>query len=257
MRDTQKNMETNLTKLNKLKNINLTESEKGLIRAHAVYLMANTPQSPQRVYSLFQIGVQHGLRIALSSFLFFVFVSGTVSAVADNALPGDPLYAFKLNVNEEVKGMFQKTPEEKVAWQKNRIENRVEEIKTLAESKSLTKAKQATVQKALDSHVKELSDELNNLSTTEPGAAISATTTLEESLEANKILIESVVTEDAAGKADALKAVDGAIKKVSNQEVKLISKEIDSITTGITTTTPPSTTTTLNNTPPPSTPVGP
>lgn len=250
-------MENNLQKLNSLKEITLSESEKGLIRAHAHYLILNTPQAPQQVYSLFQRGVQHGLRIALSSFLFFIFVGGTVSAVADNALPGDPLYAFKLNVNEEVKGMFQSTPEEKVAWQKNRIENRVEEIKTLAESKSLTKAKQATVQKALDSHVAELADNLNTLSATAPTAALSATATLEESLKSEKLKIENVVTENSLAKEEALKAVDGAIKQVSNQEVKIISKEIDSIASDITTTTTISASQTLTAPPQPNTPVEP
>lgn len=250
-------MENNLQKLNSLKEITLSESEKGLIRAHAHYLILNTPQAPQQVYSLFQRGVQHGLRIALSSFLFFIFVGGTVSAVADNALPGDPLYAFKLNVNEEVKGMFQSTPEEKVAWQKNRIENRVEEIKILAESKSLTKAKQATVQKALDSHVAELADNLNTLSATAPTAALSATATLEESLKSEKLKIENVVTENSLAKEEALKAVDGAIKQVSNQEVKIISKEIDSIASDITTTTTISASQTLTAPPQPNTPVEP
>ncbi len=250
-------MENNLEKLNVLKNITLTESEKGLVRAHATYLIANTPQSPQRVYSLFQRGVQHGLRIALSSFLFFVFISGTVFGVADNALPGDSLYKFKLEVNEGLKGALQKTPEEKVAWQKNRIENRVEEIKTLAASKTLTKAKQATVKKALDSHVKELTENLDTLSETAPSAALSATTNLEESLKANKALIENM-EDEGIEKDEAIKTFDGAIKEVSNQEVRLISKEIDSIKSEITTTDPVSASSTItDDKKPPSTPVGP
>ncbi len=248
-------MEHKLQKLQPLKDITLTDAERGLIRAHATYLIANTPQSPQRIYSLFQSGVQHGLRIALSSFLFFIFVGGAVTAVANQALPGDSLYGVKTEFNEEVVAFFHKSPEEKVAYNTKRVETRVQEIKTLAASKTLTKAKQATVQKALDSHVKELTDDLNTLSTTAPTAALSATTTLEESLKASKVVIENAISEDGKGKEEAIKTVDDAITSVSNQEVKIISKEIDSIAASITTT--PTPVSDSLDTPPASTPVEP
>lgn len=224
----------NFEQLKKLKSISLSESERGLIRSHAVHLVATT--KPQFVQSYFQRGIYMGLRIALSSFVFFIFVGGTVSAVADNALPGDPLYTFKLNVNEEVKGFFQKTPEEKVAYGAQRVENRVKEIKTLAESKTLTKAKQATVQKALDEHIKDLSADLTTLSDTAPTSALTATANLEESLKANKEVIEQ--TDTITDKTAALDTVDGTLKEVSNQEVKILSKEIDALTTEVAATDP-------------------
>lgn len=220
----------NIEQLKYLKSLSLSENEKGLIRAHAAHLMQNV--KPQVVESYFQRGIYMGLRIALSSFVFFIFVGGTVSAVANNALPGDPLYAFKLNVNEEVKGFFQQTTEEKVAYNAQRVENRVNEIKTLAESKTLTKAKQATVQKALDAHIKDLSVDLTTLSDTAPTAALTVTANLEESLKANKEVIEK--TDTSINTTAALTAVDDTIKEVSNQEVKILSKEIDAITTEIT-----------------------
>ncbi len=242
----------NLEQLKNFKSITLSEEERGLIRAHAAHLVANA--RPQVVQSYFQRGIYMGLRIALSSFVFFIFVGGTVSAVADNALPGDPLYSFKLNVNEEVKGFFQKTPEEKVAYNAQRVENRVKEIKTLAESKTLTKAKQATVQKALDEHIKNLSADLTTLSDTAPSAALTVTADLEETLKANKEVIEQADT--ITDKTAALNTVDDTLKEVSNQEVKILSKEIDAITTEVTATTPDKAT--LDDpTSPPDTPVVP
>ncbi len=250
-------MKTKIEQLNSLKSIALTESERGLIRAHAHYLILNNPQ-PARIQSLFQRGVYHGLRIALSSFVFFIFVGGMCSAVANNALPGDPLYAFKLNVNEEVKAFFQETPEEKVAYNAKRVENRVREIKTLAESKTLTKAKQATVQKALDAHIEDLSVDLNTLSTTAPTAALTATTNLEDTLKASKAVLEQ--NTDTSATEVALATVDGTIQKVSDQEVKIISKEIDQLTLDVNATASVDTTLTTNTattTSPVDTPVGP
>ncbi len=243
-------MENELQKLNRIKNISLNEIERGILRAHAVHTMKTTIVVNNSISSIFQRGVYHGLRIALSSFLFIIFTGGTVSAVADNALPGDPLYSFKLNVNEQVKEFFFKTPEEKVAYQKKRIENRVQEIQTLADSETLTKAKQETVKKALDSHIRDLSKDLNNLS---PKDALTVTTNLEESLKVNK----QNLTENE-NKKDALTIFNTTLQKVSDQEVKIISKELDSIVNGLSTTPSPSSSTTLNeNKSQNSTPVGP
>ncbi len=252
-------MNNSLKQLKSFKTLTLTEEERGLVRAHAMYLMMNTPTTAPVSKSIFQRGVYLGLRIALSSFLFFVFIGGTVSAVADSALPGDPLYAFKLNVNEEVKGFFQKTPEEKVAYGAKRVETRVNEIKTLAASKTLTKAKQATVQKALDAHIKELSTDLSALSSASPTTALSVTTDLEEALKENKALIEQSDTLDTADKEQALTTVASTIEQVSNQEVKIISKELDAISSDITTTPDPTTTLSVpaSSQKPTSTPVGP
>lgn len=228
-------MENNLSQLQKLKDIHLSSDEKAFLRAHAVHVMHTPlPSRQKQMVSMFQKGMYHGLRIALSSFIFVIFASGTVSAVADNALPGDPLYAFKLNVNEQVKTFFLKTPEEKVAYQQKRIETRVKEIKTLADSKTLTKEKQATVQKALDAHLNDLSKDLENLPT---DAALSATATIEQRLIENKEVLSTTSDENTA-KTAALEAVDGTLKKVSAQEIKIVSKELDAIATDLTTTPP-------------------
>jgi hypothetical protein len=229
-------MENKLSTLKKLKSISLTSEEQNLMRAHAARIVMTTPVLVTD--SFFKRGVQHGLRIALSSMMFVVFIAGSVSAVANNALPGDPLYSFKINVNEEVKGLFLKTPEEKVVFQKNRIENRVNEIQTLAESNSLTQAKQQTAEKAINDHVVALSADLTTLSVQSPNTALNVTSSLEQTLKANKTAIQnsadSTDTTDT-GKADAIKTVDATLLKVSNQEVQILANEINSINTAVTT----------------------
>lgn len=248
-------MEHNLEQLKQLKHITLSETERGRLRAHGVYLMTSA-QPQARIQSLFQRGVHHGLRIALSSFMFIVFVGGTVSAVADNALPGDPLYNFKLNVNEKAKSFFQQSPSQKVATQKDRIETRINEIKTLAESKTLTKEKQAIVEKAIDAHLKDLSNNLSTLSEQTPTEALSVTATLEDTLKTNKETLQNTLTDEGTIKQDAITAIDNTIKKVSDQEVKIIAKELDNITTDVTATMPDTTPSQTSSTPP-STPVEP
>lgn len=226
-------MEHKLQKLNTFKSVTMTVEERNMMRAHGAHVV--TTMIPVITESLFHSGVQYGLRIALSTFLFIVFVGGSVSVIANSALPGDPLYTFKVNVNEEVKGLFLNTPEEKVIGQKNRIERRIKEINTLAESKTLTSAKQATVQKAISSHVESLSRDLSTLSTDEPGTATALTVTasLEVSLKANQEALEQLDTTTNPGKNAALKTVSDTLEKLSQQEVKIIAKEIETITNDI------------------------
>jgi len=242
-------MEYKLEQLKKIKSITLSNEERGLIRSHASRLILT--ETPAPVPSLFFRGVQHGLRIALSAMFFVVFVGGSVSAIADSALPGDPLYAFKINVNEEVKGAFLKTPEEKVVWQKNRIENRVNEIKTLAASNTLTKAKQEKAKQAIDVHVQELSKELTALSDESPDTALTVTASLEQSLKSSRGSLQAKSSESSPitatmmmrkGSTDedqiitpedgitaALRTVNDAIDQVSKEEVKILTKEIENI----------------------------
>lgn len=237
-------MEDKLKQLHILKNISLSEEERGSLRAHLTQTVsANVCIPPTSLSVYFSKGIQHGLRMSLSALFFVIFVGGSVSAIADSALPGDPLYTFKINVNEEVKGVFLSTAEEKVAWQKNRVETRVAEIKTLADSKTLTKAKQEKVHQALTVQVDKLSKELTVLSDETPSAALSVTASLEESLKETKAKLTlsgdtvstaneeatEPKTKSAEGVAAALKTVDAALQKVSKEEVKILTKEITNI----------------------------
>jgi hypothetical protein len=223
-------IEKKIEQLKMLKSITLTQEEKGILRASVARGIQIARQTP--VVSIFHRSIQHGLRIGLSTFLFIVFVGGSVSVVADNSLPGDPLYSFKINVNEEVKGAFLKTPEDKLSWQKTRIDNRLNEIKTLAASNTLTKAKQETAQRALDTHIEAFSKELGTLSDEKPSEALEVTASLEKSLKVQKEDLKQYIAENNdEDKENALKAVDATLKKVSDQEVKIISKEVNQLET--------------------------
>ncbi len=265
-------MELKLKKLSNIQHIHLTNDEKAALRARVAMVMS-TPPAP--VEPLLARGMQHGLRIALSSALFVLFVGGSISAVASNALPGDPLYAIKTKINEKVRYALLSTTEQKVALQKDLIEKRVGEIKTLADSKTLTKEKQAKAQKALDGNIEDLSKELGNLSDKSPNSALSVTADLEESLKAKKEAVALTLDPASAESTATLETIDGTLKKVSQTEVKIISKELDNIQAELNTTntetnsssvendtapqtTPgPTTYTTGTTTPPPSTPASP
>jgi hypothetical protein len=225
-------IEKKLEQLKMLKQIQLSQEERGILRASIARGIQIAESAPK--VSMFHNGIQHGLRIGLSTFLFVIFVGGSVSVIADNSLPGDPLYGVKISMNEKIKGSLLKTPEDKISYQKTLIDKRLNEIKTLAASKTLTKAKQETAQRALDTHLEAFSKELGALSDQEPNKALEVTASLEESLKVQKEDLKQYISENNdEDKGNALKAVDGTLKKVSDQEVKIISKEIDQLASDI------------------------
>jgi hypothetical protein len=230
-------METKLQKLKAFKQVSLTDSERSLMRAHAARIIMNAPITVSE--SFFKRGMQYGLRIALSSLLFLIFIGGSVSVAANRALPGDPLlYSFKRNVNEKVEGLIVGTaPEAQIAFQENGIGTRLQEIQTLANSNSLTPAKQAIAAQAITSQVADLSANLNTISSQSPSTALTVTASLEQTLKENKVALENTPANtptETDGQAAAIQTVNTALQTVSNQEVAILSKEIDTINNAVT-----------------------
>ncbi len=221
-------MEDRLQKLHILKQIKLTQNEETTLRGKLARYIEETPIESTSVFEAF---VAHGLRVALSSFLFFILIGGSISALANSSLPGDPLYSFKLNVNEEVKGKFsKKTPEQKVAFQQERIETRLKEIKLLAETKTLTKEKRAVVADALSEHTTKLSAELGTLSVEKPEEALKVTAKLEETLRMQKDTLEAAIPESRNEQQDAvLQVVNTTIASVMQEEQRIIQAELSKL----------------------------
>lgn len=207
-----------------MRHVKMTDVERASLRTAIVEHMRAFPatESP----SLFQSGISHGLRFVLSSFIFIVLIGGSVAAVANGSLPGDPLYSFKLDVNEKVRGLFVDTPEEKLALDQKRIEARFNEIKILAERQTLTKEKQSVVKKALSEHMLGLS---KNLQETNPETALRVTAELEESLSIEKEVIESTISNTTEETSPILEAVQATIATVAEEEHKIIQKELDQL----------------------------
>ena len=85
----------------------------------------------------------------------------------------------------------------------------------------------------------DLSANLTTLSNQSPSTALTVTASLEQTLKANKAVLESTpttTTAQADGKAAAINTVNATLQTVSDQEVQILSKEIDDINTAVTTT---------------------
>ncbi|HTY39778.1 MAG TPA: DUF5667 domain-containing protein [Candidatus Paceibacterota bacterium] len=71
--------------------------------------------------------------LLVGSFAILVFVGGTLSAAAEQTVPGDPLYPVKVKFNESIRSALAITPQAKADWAVQRAARRLDEANVLAE----------------------------------------------------------------------------------------------------------------------------
>ncbi len=131
----------------------LTESERQVLRTHVLDFVREHParvtESIPSPYAWTIFLRQHMMVTAIA---IVCLISGASSALAQNALPGEPLYAVKTGVNEKVLGWFATTPEAKAEWQLSLADRRLEEIDTLSKEHKLTVETQSELEAKVDTH---------------------------------------------------------------------------------------------------------
>lgn len=110
----------------------LSASEKSQIKSAVVVAMHTTPQAIPSPYIAYFLR-----RNALVALVLVIAVlgSGTTVAFADDALPGDALYAVKTQVREPLIRAFALSDEAKVAVEIRQAEERLKEVALLAADK--------------------------------------------------------------------------------------------------------------------------
>lgn len=134
----------------------------------------------------------------------------TVSWSAENAVPGDALYAIKVRFNEEVRSTFTFTPYEKITWETERLSRRIAEARVLAGEGRLTDEVEASVAAAVRTHGENARRGIAELKETDRDEAGLASLYLATTLD-----VQSVALRGGAEAADATlmatgMAVDGA-----------------------------------------------
>lgn len=155
-------IEQKLTSLNK---VSLPESEKSAIKASLMKQAATTlptysPSTP--IVSPFNVWFVRGT-VSFASFLL-IFV-GTAYASKDS-LPGDPLYAMKVNVLEEAISLTKIERLEHTNYEIIRMENRLAELQELSRDTKLVNSDDLNAfAEQIDEHINDISetfDEIDN-----------------------------------------------------------------------------------------------
>ncbi|MBP6881297.1 MAG: hypothetical protein KBC35_01605 [Candidatus Pacebacteria bacterium] len=119
---------------------------------------------------------KYGLSVA-------VLVLVVIPFVAEKAMPGDILYAVKVQFNEEVRSTITFDSFEKVEWETERLNRRIAEARLLASEGRLTEEIEAEVAVAVRTHTDNAKREIEILRTEDADEATIASIALDTTLE--------------------------------------------------------------------------
>lgn len=145
-----------------------------------------------------------------------VFVLLVVPLMAERTVPGDTLYAVKVQFNEEVRSSLTWGSYEKVEWETARLNRRIDEARLLANEGLLTDEMEAAVAAAVKEHSDSAKREIEVLRASDSDEAAIATIAFDSSLE---------VQAQAFQGRQAIGGGEGAIDFMSTRN--LISAAID------------------------------
>lgn len=112
-----------------------------------------------------------------------VMVLVVVPFMAEKAVPGDTLYAVKVQFNEELRSTLTFDSYEKVEWETERLNRRIAEARLLASEGRLTEEVEAEVAAAVKEHTESAQKEIEVLRQTDVDDATIASIALDTTLE--------------------------------------------------------------------------
>lgn len=128
-------------------------------------------------------------RAFMGTFAIFFIVG--LPLLAERAAPGDVLYLMKVNVNEEVLASLTWDSAEKIAWEAERVERRVEEARLLAHEGKLTEKTEAQIAETVRAHTESASREIASLRATDAEGAEVAQAALASTLDVQTAMLAS------------------------------------------------------------------
>jgi tetrahydromethanopterin S-methyltransferase subunit G len=163
---------------------------------------------------------------------FLLRLSGAVATLviivipllADQALPGDNLYAVKVRFNEEVQSTLIFNPYEKVEWETERLNRRIAEAKLLASEGKLTGEVESEVVAAVREHTETIQREIEEIRESDADGAVLASIELSTTL---SLQSDSLLGDGSTTLALAMTSVDqsNSTQKVADVINESLSKQ--------------------------------
>src|SRR3569832_765032 len=98
---------------------------------------------------------QSRMRVLTMAFALALFVGIGTSYASEAALPGDPLYAIKVNFTEPIRGALAVSQAAKAQWNAQLVSRRLAEAESLAAEDKLTPVARTQIELALNQSVHE------------------------------------------------------------------------------------------------------
>lgn len=150
-----------------------------------------------------------------------VFVFIAVPYLAQNTVPGDALYAVKVQFNEELRSTLTFDSVEKVEWETERLNRRLAEARLLANEGRLTEVVEAEVAAAVRTHTESAKREIAVLRTKDADEATIASIALDTTLEVQAAALKG------NGETVALMALQDEESVAAKTTNNLIAEAID------------------------------
>lgn len=136
--------------------------------------------------------------------LVVVLGGSGLSVAAEGALPGEPLYAVKIHVNENIRSTFNTSIESKANWEVKRTERRLEEAEVLAAQGKLDSKTSAEISENFAKQAERASETIRVLETKgRINTAAQVSSEMETSLSAHTKILGTITA-----KKDTTKAQD-------------------------------------------------
>lgn len=142
----------------------------------------------------------------------FVLLLVFVPILAERSVPGDTLYAVKVQFNEELRSTLTFDSYQKVEWETQRLNRRLAEARLLASEGRLTEEVEAQVAKAVRTHSENAQREIDELRTVDIDGATIASIELGTTL---AVQSESLRQAQEQAQADAAAATDAEANATS------------------------------------------
>lgn len=205
-----------------MKHAVLTSEEKTVFQRKLIGHM----RSSQVVSSLTGYGGFWRLfRMAAAGFASVVLVGVGISYAAENALPGDTLYAMKIEVNERVRLWAALSEEAEVEWSVARTMRRLEELERLATAGDLNDTLRDQITTRLEQNTEEANKAIESLKKEQIIIAADASSRLESSLRVHERMLVQVA-EDRADMSSQIHVILDTVRKKA-ESVSEIRQEIE------------------------------
>lgn len=140
--------------------IRLTARERAEVRRTLVNLMQQYPLPESTLRPRMRLFLRP-VAFTLALLLVITTAGVGITYAAERSLPGSPLYAIKINVNEKIQGTLASTPQEQAQWNIQRIERRLEEAEQLIASSRLDIQTSTSLADAVTKNRKSIGKQLN------------------------------------------------------------------------------------------------
>ncbi len=170
-------------------NIRLSVAEKAAMKRAILGTPSTVPTPQTSPYAPFSFSLSIHFRTVMASLLIFVLVGSSTAYAAEGALPGQPLYAVKINVNENVEAALAVTPVQKAQVHSKLAQRRVEEAEALAASGELDAQKTAALAANFDVHAQAAASSTAVLAENDPAAAADVKADFDSSIHAHSEIL--------------------------------------------------------------------